>query len=406
MRCRVARYAPLLLVAAALGAASGCLHPEEEISLSPLPAAAGRVDPGLGPGARPLSFGPGYKGSPSWSPEGDRIAFTMDGYVVDKPPEVNDLRRWTTRDFIAEDAEWVSGKGLTILGTAPGSGPPSGTEEMTKSVYRARAGDGSFDLKKVATGVLAMGSEPARRGGLILAVGGGPYESGLLLTRGSGEVHRVYPGLVEGRVVAFSPSPDGRNLVLAVCPPGDRETSELGVFDLRGGGYRRITRLERDLEILGTPQWTGHGLYFVAGEEAPAGGAAAPYDLYRAAPEPGPPEPAPGVGKDFVASSIRVSPEGERLAVIGRLNPESPANLYVLDLLAERLEAVTNNEDMEIKTGPEDVAWSPGGESVAIIARSIPSTEAEVRAAPVNELLEDFYNLYEIPVEGSGEAPR
>ena len=92
--------------------------------------------------------------------------------------------------------------------------------------------------------------------------------------------------------------------------------------------------------------------------------------------------------------------------MIGRLNPKSPANLYVLDLLAEKLEAVTNNEDMEIKTGPDDVAWSPGGESVAIIARSIPSTEAKVRAAPVQELLEDFYNLYEIPVEASGEAPR
>ena len=43
--------------------------------------------------------------------------------------------------------------------------------------------------------------------------------------------------------------------------------------------------------------------------------------LPRACQEGGAPEPAPGVGEDFVASSIRVSPDGERLAVIGRLNP-------------------------------------------------------------------------------------
>ena len=44
---------------------------------------------------------------------------------------------------------------------------------------------------------------------------------------------------------------------------------------------------------------------------------------------------------------------------------------------------MTVNEDMEIKTGPDDLAWSPDGESIAIVA-----------------LLEDFYNLYEVPVEG------
>ncbi len=402
---RRARYAlPLLLVAVLV--TPGCLHAHEEVSLSPLPAAAGQVDPGLGPGARPLSFGPGYKGSPSWSPEGDRIAFTVDGYVVDKPPEVDDLRGWRTSGFVAEDAEWVSRDGLTILGATPGSAPASAAEEAPKSVYRVRTEEGSFGPEKVARGVLTMGPQPAGKGGLILALGGEPYESRLVLTRGSGEVERVYPGAVEGRITALSPSQDGRSLVLAVCPPGDRETSELGVFDLRGGGYRRITRLERDLEILGTPQWTRHGLYFVAGKDASVGGDVAPYDLYRAPPEPGAAEPAPGVGEGFVAASIRVSPDGERLAVIGRLNPESPVNLYVLDLLTERLRAVTNNEDMEIKTGPDDLAWSPGGESVAIVARSIPSTEAEVRAAPARDLLRDFYNLYEIPVKDPEEGLR
>jgi hypothetical protein len=112
------------------------------------------------------------------------------------------------------------------------------------------------------------------------------------------------------------------------------------------------------------------------------------------------------VGEDFVASSIQVSPSGERLAVIGRLNSNSPTNLYVLDLEAKDLEDVTTNEDMEIKTGPDDLAWSPDGESVAIIARGALSEEPIVHAASKGALLEDFYNLYEIPVEGAGGVPR
>jgi hypothetical protein len=65
---------------------------------------------------------------------------------------------------------------------------------------------------------------------------------------------------------------------------------------------------------------------------------------------------------------------------------------------------VTTNEDMEIKTGPDDLAWSPGGDSVAIVARGALSDEPRVRAAPKRALLEDFYNLYEIPVGDRGAA--
>ncbi|MCA1848543.1 MAG: hypothetical protein LC704_06085, partial [Actinobacteria bacterium] len=57
---------------------AGCMPADEEVSIPPLSAEGGRADPGLGPGTHPLSSGPGYKGSPSWSPEGDRIAFTID----------------------------------------------------------------------------------------------------------------------------------------------------------------------------------------------------------------------------------------------------------------------------------------------------------------------------------------
>src|SRR5215207_8871455 len=51
---------------------AGCAQADKEVSIAPLVPAAGRVDPGLGPGTRALSSGPGYKGSPSWSPQSNR----------------------------------------------------------------------------------------------------------------------------------------------------------------------------------------------------------------------------------------------------------------------------------------------------------------------------------------------
>src|SRR5688500_4141219 len=395
-----AKRVAVLSVAAVFVAA--CAHADKEVSIAPLVPAAGRVDPGLGPGTRALSSGPGYKGSPSWSPGGARIAFTVAGYAVDRPTDSEDLRRWTTRDFIAEDTEWISEDTLMILGAAP----PSGTEETPSSLYRARADEDSLELEKIDKEVSALGPG---RGGLIFALGRGAFESGLALTRGSGNVHRVYSKSIKGHVASLSLSPDGDEAVLAVRPPGDLETSVLHVFDLRKGKGREITRLDGNQEILGTPQWTGQYLYFAAGEKntpADRDGSEPLYEIYRVPEEGGAPEPAPGVGEDFVAASISVSPDGERLAVIGRLNPKSPTNLYVLDPLAKDLTAVTTNEDMEIKTGPDDLAWSPGGQSVAVIARGTPSTEPEVRADPADRLLRDFYNLYEILVDGPEDAPR
>jgi len=390
---------PILFVAllAAL-LLTGCTHGVEDVSIAPLAPAAGRVDPGLGPGTRALSSGPGYKGSPSWNPDGGSIAFTVDGYVVDKPTASGEPRRRTTKDFIATDTEWTSDDALMILGAAPAS--PSG-QRAEGSLYRANSRNDSLELERIAKSVLAMSPGPGAEG-LTFAMGSGSHESSLALARGSGEIYRRYPNSpIEGRVAAISLSPDGGETVMAVRPPGDPNTSELRTFDLWKGTGSEVTRLDGNREILGTPQWTRQGLYFVAGKQstsADADGSEPPYYLYRVPAEGGAPEPAPGVGEDFVASSIRVSPDGKRLAVIGRLNPKSPTNLYVLDPAAKKLEALTTNEDMEIKTGPDDLAWSPDGKNVVIIARNTPSTEPEVHAEPAGTLLRDFYNLYEIPV--------
>jgi len=77
----------------------------------------------------------------------------------------------------------------------------------------------------------------------------------------------------------------------------------------------------------------------------------------------------------------------------------------VVDFLAEDLRAVTTNEDMEKRPRLTNLARSQGSESVALVALGIPSIEPEGRAAPAQNLLEDFYNLYEIPVEhGEGDG--
>ncbi|CAN5727499.1 hypothetical protein BH18ACT11_BH18ACT11_05360 [soil metagenome] len=394
---RPAKLFAVLMFAVMTTAPAGCFHPDEEGSIAPLAPAAGRIDPGLGPGTQALSSGPGYKGSPSWSPGGVRIAFTVDGYVVDKPTESGRLRRWTTRDFVARDTEWTSDDTLTMLGAAPAS-PSRG--ETGSSLYRAHTGGDSLKLEKIARGVLAMSPDPDGEG-LCFAFDRGAYESGLALTRGSAEVFRIYSKPIEGRVASLSLSPDGDKVVMAVRPEGDAETSELRTFDLVAREEREVTQLDGKREILGTPQWTEQGLFFVAGKQSTSvdDDSSEPlYNLYRAPAKGGAPEPAPGVGEDFVAASISVSPDGSRLAVIGRLNPKSPTNLYVLGPATKSLEAVTTNEDMEIKTGPDDLMWSPDGKGIAIVARGTLSTEPEVRANPVDRLLRDFYNLYEIPV--------
>jgi len=385
----------LLVVLLAAMLLMGCTHTEES-SIAPLTPATGRVDSGLGPGTRALSYGPGYKGSPDWSQDGTRIAFTVDGYVVDGPTTSGESRRWTTKDFVATDTEWTSDDTLTILGATSPTGRGG-----DNSLYRANAGEGSLALERIAKGVLAMSPIPGEDG-LVFALATGPRGSELALTRDGGTSYRTYAdNPIEGHVSALSLSPDGEKVAMAVRPPGDSETSELRTFDLRQREGREVARLQGDREILGTPQWTRRGLYFVAGKQTTAldGDGSDPlFDLYRVPADGGTPEPAPGVGEDFVASSIRLSPDKDRLIIIGRLNPNSPINLYVLDPAAKKLEAVTANEDMEIKTDPDDLAWTPDGKNVAIIARGIPSTEPEVRTEPADRLLKDFYNLYEIPI--------
>src|SRR4028118_903335 len=124
----------------------------------PRPLAEGRVNPGLGPEAKPLSSGPGYKGSPSWSPGGDRVAFIVDGYVVDRTVDGERHTRWTTKDFVAAEAEWTADGTLNVLG---GGGAIEG---KPGAVYRTDPEqEGSLGVEEIAGGVLAMTPGPERK---------------------------------------------------------------------------------------------------------------------------------------------------------------------------------------------------------------------------------------------------
>lgn len=386
-------FATLLAAALLAALVAGCGGATQIVPIKAFPAGQDRADFGLGPGVRPLSFGPGDKSAPAWSPTDERVAFVVDGYVVDKPLYNQDMRRWTTKDFGAGRVEWRSPEGLTIFA----ENPAPDTEE-SGAVYRTLPKT-SFGVKKIASGALAMSPGPGGEG-LVVALETSPYESGIARIGGDGKMHQIYTNLIGGRVTGLSLSPDGKQVAVAARGAA---TVALHVLDLATGDSKTIARLGPGMEIHGAPQWTRRGIYYVAGEEATGKREdIAPDHLYRVPAGSSAPDPAPGVGEDFVASSLRLSPDGERLAIVGRRNPNSSTNLYVLVPATGNLEAVTANEDMEIKPGPDDLAWSASGDRVAIVARGVISGP-RVLSAPADTLLTDFYNLYEVPIDVSGE---
>ncbi len=384
-----------LLLAAAF-ALAGCAHATEARQISPTPDVQSRTDVGLGPGVRPLSSGPGEKSSPSWEPSGDRIAFVVDGYVVEKPLDAPDVRRRTTRDFGAQAVSWISGSsdGLLILGAdqpSRVSDPPADT----LTAYQALSKEGSLEVKRLLDGVSSMAPDPDS-GGVLLALEDGA-RSRLALVGASGEP-LTYPGTVEGRVTGLSLSPDRDQAVVAVQSPGPRARFEIHAFSSAENRQQLLARLGPDLEVIGAPQWTRNGIYYVAREPDDGSPGAVPYSLYRLSPGSGGPELAPGVGSDFVALGVSRSPDGEHLAIIGRRNPGSAPNLYKLDTATGSLSTLTSNENMEIKAGAGDLFWSVDGQFITIVARSLLSGP-ETYPAPVDAVVSGFYNLYEVPVE-------
>ena len=404
-----------ILVILALTALSGCgsvTGPAQE-GVSIPPVSSGPVTD-LGPGVRPLSFGPGDKSSPRVSPSGERVAFVLDGYVVDKALYSQGFRPLiTASDFGAEYAEWLPDGDLAISSPEVGTGGGDTEETPAPSSLlgvRLKGGsqDSSSSVDRLAENVITASA--ASGGGDIAAVVSASPDPGstaeatsrLVLLQGSEKPMKVFLREIKGPVTSLSVSPDGRLAVLASRRDTGRVKSrfEILTYRLSDGWVRRVARLPKGMEILGAPQWTQRGVYFVGGEvngTAEGGENPTTYTLYRIPEGSRGPEPVRGVGEDFVAASISVSPDGGRLAIIGRRNPGSPTNLYVLDLASDTLNAATTNESMEIKTNPRDLAWYPDGSSVVLVARGAFSGP-EVYDAPAKALSAAFYSLYEVRV--------
>jgi TolB protein len=372
----------------------------------------------LGSGVQPLSFGPGDKSSPRVNPSGDRVAFILDGYVVEKPLQAQDFHYRTASDFSAESAEWLPDGSLAVFSKNETKTQGADTIPIPSSLFVARSDDSS-NVDRFAERIGAAGAAPGSQAVFAAVVTSPTMESSeeslssrLMLLWGSEEPVRAYLGDTEGYVTGLSVSPDGSQLVLAVRYDTDdigsqssegrgTSRSEIQVYRFSEGQAKRVARLPEGMEILGAPQWTPRGVHFVAGKAGPAeaarNGDLTPHALYRVPEGSDTPEPVRSVGEDFVAASISVSPDGDRLAVVGRRNPSSPTNLYVLDLASDILKAATANRNMEIKTNPRDLAWFPDGRSVVLVARGAFSGP-EVYDAPAKSLSSAFYNLYEVPV--------
>ncbi|MBA3610628.1 MAG: hypothetical protein H0W54_04325 [Rubrobacter sp.] len=390
MRSR-SRTSIILVVACVIGLA-GCGH-TDEVLIDPAPVERDRTDLGLGPGVRAMTAGPGDKGSPSYGPDDERLAFVMDGYVVEKDLSAGTLERRTTKDFGAGAVDWGHyGEKLTVT-------VPEGEEE-TFALYRTQSdGSGDMGVTLISEGVLAAARVPG--GSDLLAAFAGETQSTLARLKEDGEVSRLYTRKLDGSATGVSLSPNGHQALISTREDG---FFSLYVVDLLEDSVRQVARTEEGKEVLGAPQWTREGLYYVAGENA-ASEETPVYELYRLPADAGAntrAEIVSDIGEDFIPSNIRVSPEGNRLAVLGRRSLNSPANLYVLDLESGDLQTATSNENMEIKTGPGDLTWSTGGQSVVLVARAM-SAEIEVQATPADKITADFYNVYEVPVEDLGD---
>lgn len=416
LRHRAALLAAATLATATLFAASCAPRAEEGVVIAPNPQPQGSR---LGPEVVPLSSGPGDKGSPRVGPSGSRVAFVLDGAPAEKP------LRTGTQSFLpgpplapsgkgpeAVGLEWLGDGGLAVLEPVAG----------THGHYALHvAEDGQESPVKVAEAVEDAAAVPGSTAAIaaIPTVEDSAGKEGetwrLALFSGVGPPE-LYPNELPGHATGLSVAPDGKRALLAVERRGAHEVWSLR---LSNGAARRLARLPEGLEILSSPQWAaspsgedaadtrGGTAYFVAGEGGNGANAdKAPYSLYQTAAGGGAggpdaeiePKPVESVGEGFAAASVRVSPDGRLLAVLGRRSPNAPPELYVLDPATGTLTAATENEGMEIKTGPRDLAWTPDGSAVVLVARGTLSGP-ETYDGPAASLRPAFFNLYEVPVE-------
>src|ERR687890_101879 len=187
-------FASLALALVPVFAGCGLIGDTREGETIPPASAETATDLGLGPRVRPLSFGPGDKGSPRVSPSGEKVAFVLDGYVAEKPLYAQTFLPRTAIDFGASHAEWLTDEGIAILTRQGDAGDGSvRTPPAPSSLFDVRpdssSSDGSSDVARSIENVTAVGGVPD--GGAVAAVAvapespGEPTPSRLVLLRDS-----------------------------------------------------------------------------------------------------------------------------------------------------------------------------------------------------------------------------
>src|SRR5919112_1090992 len=166
-------FASLALVLVPVLAGCGLIWDAREGETIPPASAETATDLGLGPGVRPLSFGPGDKGSPRVSPSGEKVAFVLDGYVAEKPLYAQTFLPRTASDFDASHAEWLTDEGIAILTRQDDAGDRSARAPPTpSSLFDIRpdssSSNGSSDVARSIENVTAVGGGPD--GGAVAAV--------------------------------------------------------------------------------------------------------------------------------------------------------------------------------------------------------------------------------------------
>ena len=209
-------FASLALALVPVFAGCGLIGDTREGETIPPASAETATDLGLGPGVRPLSFGPGDKGSPRVSPSGEKVAFVLDGYVAEKPLYAQTFLPRTASDFDASHAEWLTDEGIAILTRQDDAGDRSARALPTpSSLFDIRpdssSSNGSSDVARSIENVTAVGGVPD--GGAVAAVAVAPESLGestssrLVLLRGSNKSASVYLRSIKGSVTGLSISP-------------------------------------------------------------------------------------------------------------------------------------------------------------------------------------------------------